>query len=163
MSLFQRDQIDAARRRFWLKVDQSAGSAGCWPWTGNMHEGGYGVFHVAKVHGTDHVTGAHRAAWELERGPIPDGLHVLHRCDNRPCVNPTHLFLGTNADNIADREAKGRGKRVCGEAHPRAKLTRAAADEIRGSVESMGSLARRFGVSREVVKRIKRGTAWKAS
>jgi len=89
--------------RFWAKV---AKSDGCWLWTGARASNGYGSFRFAD---RPCATAAHRAAWELACGPIPHGMHVLHRCDNPPCVNPAHLFLGTHLENVRDREAKGRG------------------------------------------------------
>lgn len=77
---------------------------GCWDWSGYKQPEGYGTFPHAKT------WYAHRVSWELHNGPIPDGMHVLHTCDNPPCSNPAHLFLGTVADNMADRKAKGRNR-----------------------------------------------------
>lgn len=89
--------------RFWDKVCFGQPDA-CWEWAGaRKGSQGYGEFGVNRMPAT-----AHRVAWELTHGPIPDGLFVLHRCDNPPCCNPAHLFLGTHQDNMADRDAKGR-------------------------------------------------------
>jgi hypothetical protein len=92
--------------RFWEKVDQRADDV-CWLWNGRArHWAGYGMFHV----GNDRAEQAHRVAYALAIGPIPSGLGVLHRCDNPPCCNPSHLFLGTQADNLKDMWAKGRAR-----------------------------------------------------
>lgn len=79
---------------------------GCWEWLGARANGGYGLFAVQNPR---RIT-AHRYSWELHNGPIPAGMHVLHHCDNPPCVNPAHLFLGTASDNMRDMLAKGRGR-----------------------------------------------------
>lgn len=92
--------------RFWSHVDRSAGPEGCWPWTACKTIHGYGW---TRTGGIGHS--AHRVAYTIANGPIPDGLVVCHRCDNRPCCNPAHLWLGTSADNAADCSAKGRTAR----------------------------------------------------
>jgi hypothetical protein len=94
--------------RFWEKVDKPGGADACWLWTGTPDVNGYG-----KLWWFDHTNKgkfAHRISWELHNGPIPDGLFVLHSCDNPPCVNPKHLFLGTQLDNMRDMVAKGRDR-----------------------------------------------------
>ena len=96
--------------RFWEKVDRSGGPDACWPWTASTCGGGYGQFRLA---GRPQL--AHRVAYEQLVGPIPNGRHVLHRCDTPLCVNPAHLFLGTHTDNMADMTIKGRQSR--GEKH----------------------------------------------
>jgi hypothetical protein len=85
---------------FWFYVEKGSD---CWIWIGGRD------FRVGKHYGRYRGRAAHRVAWELTRGPIPEGLQVLHRCDNPPCVKPSHLFLGTNQDNIRDMIGKGRG------------------------------------------------------
>lgn len=88
--------------RFWDGVDKQPGD-GCWEWTGHCNDGGYG-----RVTRQTEDRLAHRYAWELENGPIPDGMFVCHHCDNPPCVRPDHLFLGTHTDNMRDAQRKGR-------------------------------------------------------
>lgn len=85
---------------------------GCWEWYGALNNYGYGSIRVNKIR-----VGAHRASYEVFVGPIPKGLQVLHKCDNPSCVNPSHLFLGTQADNVYDMVSKGRN--IQGETHPR--------------------------------------------
>ncbi len=131
--------------RFWAKVVKAEG--GCWLWTGST-KGGYGVV----TFGRRKRIPAHRVSWELTRGPIPDGLCVLHNCpggDNPRCVNPDHLFVGTRGDNNADREAKGRGKvRLIdnrGERNGQAVLTPAVVKMIRSDAAQGVSPARLAG------------------
>jgi hypothetical protein len=148
------------RERFdekWMAEPMS----GCWLWTGALRQNGYAVISVA-----NRQTLAHRVSWELHRGPIDGGLCVLHHCDNPPCVNPGHLFLGTIADNNADKTAKGRvrtGERPRGEHHKRSKLTVSAVQEMRrrsNDGESQRSLARSFSVSQGNVSLVVNGAAW---
>lgn len=132
-------------------------NSGCWLWLMSCNTHGYGNAAFRK-----RLTVAHRISWELHIGPIPEGLHVLHKCDVRACVNPDHLFLGTNADNIADRDRKGRGRQPRGEQSGMAKLTEAQVREIRaGSGESQTAMAARFGVTPGLVCKIANNRCWR--
>ena len=113
------------RDKFWSRVDIRS-SLDCWEWQAGKTRKGYGDFYAGIRNGKPLYLRAHRVSWELVNGEIPEGLHVLHHCDNPPCVNPAHLWLGSNADNVADKMAKGRhngGGPGKGVKHHFAKLT----------------------------------------
>lgn len=93
-------------QRFWAKVDKR-GSDECWEWTGARLRS-RGELWYGQVHRGGVTAYAHRVAWELANGPVPDGLHVRHKCDNPACVNPAHLEVGTHQDNVNDMVARGR-------------------------------------------------------
>ena len=129
---------------------------GCWLWTGWVRPSGHGGF---RLDGKD--VGAHRASYLLHNGPIPDGLHVCHHCDNPPCVNPTHLFLGTHADNMADMGRKGRIP--SGEKHHASKLTWHAVREIRQAHRDgarQSDLAVLYGVTHATMQDVLRHRSW---
>jgi hypothetical protein len=154
----ERQRRSAARtmRRFWAKVDRREEDQ-CWRWVGSTSITGYG-----RLSFSGGCKQAHRVAWHLTHGPVPDGLCVLHRCDNPPCVNPAHLFLGTHLDNVRDCFAKGRGRPPHSERHNKAKLTLAAVAVIRSSPhESSQSLAHRFGVTTRTIWLVRSGRTWR--
>ena len=126
---------------------------GCWLWTGRLTKKGYGT-----IWGSGGNLHAHRASFMLYKGEIPDGLHVLHTCDVRNCVNPDHLFLGTNLDNIKDKVLKNRTYR--GENHYRSKLTESILRDIRFS-KSVNALANRFGVHKSTISAVRSLRLWK--
>lgn len=143
----------------------------CWDWTASIASTGYGQFNLGGK-----ITRAHRVSYMLHKGPITDGLWVLHKCDVRSCVNPDHLFLGTHHDNDMDREAKGRGRNggnlhiTIGEKHGQHKLTEPEVKAIRQAYipgfnsASRGNslaLAKEYGVSRTQILRIVTKQAWK--
>lgn len=139
--------------RLWRRVVKTDT---CWLWTGCRSKQGYGS--IGDEGGQPE--GAHRVAYRITYGPIPAGLCVLHRCDNPPCCNPAHLFLGTNTDNVADREAKGRQLyRKPGEANGRAKLTAEQVKTIHADTRKQDDIAAAYGISQSTVHRIKARTA----
>jgi hypothetical protein len=127
-------------------------NGGCWLWTGGIQRRGYGAFYLGR-----HMA-AHRASYELHKGPIPSGLSVLHKCDTPGCVNPDHLRVGTHKDNMADMATKGRASQS--QAH----LTRRQA-EIAFWLEAHGAgptfVARRYGVTRSAIIAIRTGKSWR--
>lgn len=145
--------------RFWSKVTVGDRSE-CWEWRGARLASGYGEF---SVNGKNHR--AHRIAYQLSVGDISDGLHICHSCDNPGCVNPAHLWEGTPADNIADRDAKGRNRAPRGSERPNSILTEDAVRDIRlryatGRV-TQKQLASEHGVDTTTVTRIISGQNWK--
>lgn len=145
-------------KRFMEKVSPCP-ITGCWWWTASMNTHGYG-----KMGLEGHSLGAHRVAYELFKGPIEDPtLCVCHRCDQRACVNPDHLFLGTVADNIHDMVAKRRYRPRRGENAPGAKLTEVDVRAIRAMHAdgvSNVAIAARFGLNKNTPSRIIRGLRW---
>jgi hypothetical protein len=148
--------------RLWSKCDMSGGPDSCWLWTANKDGVGYGAIHVI-----DRMKKAHRISYELSVGPIPNDMHVCHRCDTPSCINPAHLFLGTRSDNMRDCEQKGRRTHGKGEQNHASKLTR---DEVRfirdhyrprDRTYGGAALARRFGVNPSAVLAIVHRKTWR--
>lgn len=125
--------------------------AGCWEWKGDRDDAGYGCLRLTNRTSVR----THRVAWESARGPVPDGLHVLHRCDNPQCVNPRHLFLGTHQDNDADRDRKGRtanGTRIGSSKLSDEQVGAIRLERAAGATQF--AIARQFGISQSHVSRI---------
>ena len=149
--------VEQASKRFWDRVDRSGGPESCWEWQWAIDSStGYGQFSFR-----GRSIGAHRFAWEATHGPIPKGMAICHTCDNRSCVNPDHLFLGTQADNMRDRNAKGR--QLQGTRHHQAKLTEDDVREIRALRRSLTlkEIARRFNITESSVSNIVRHQTWR--
>ena len=159
-----------AEQRFWEKVDKTSSPRGCWLWTKGD---GYGVFWAEGK-----CVSAHRFSWLIHFGQVPDRLDVLHTCDTPACVNPQHLWLGTNADNVADMLSKGRqaaGDKssarlhpeslLRGTEHPNAKLNDEQVRFIRaaytGSNRTQQSLANEFGVNQTIISDVILKRTWK--
>jgi hypothetical protein len=128
--------------------------SGCWEWTGTCSSGGYGTI---KNHYSTQL--AHRTSWEIHFGPIATGMQVCHRCDNRRCVNPSHLFLGDAFANMGDAASKGR--MPSGANHKNSKLTWDQVAEIRASKDDARVIAKRLGVSFSAVYRARRGDTYR--
>jgi HNH endonuclease len=136
---------------------------GCWEWVGGK-KNGYGSFESNGIQMKARKSGkrgAHQVSYEAYKGEIPQGLVVRHTCDNPCCVNPDHLILGTQADNVADRESRGRRKGINGEMIGTSKLTAAQVSEIRASELSYAQLALMFCVDKSTIGLIKTGKSWR--
>ena len=131
-------------------------NSGCWLWAAFIRPDGYGcIKHSRKT------IMAHRAAWIVYYGEIPNGMNVLHKCDVRCCVNPDHLWLGTDRDNVVDMEAKGRGVRIFGSRHVNSKLTEAQVSAIRDDCRAYTIIAGEYGISPQTVCKIKVRRTWR--
>lgn len=149
--------------RFWEKVDIGSEDE-CWMWQAFCHPKGYGKFKMGKS-----MPNAQRVSWFLSYGEIPDGLFVLHKCDNRACVNPKHLFLGTNDDNMKDmarknRSTKGKAFHI-GDDHPLSKLSSKKVKDIRKMYASgkftYFDLAKKYGVAFQTIGNVITRKRWK--
>jgi len=146
---------------FWTKVNKDTES-GCWEWVKGITPKGYGQFHI-----NSHPRKAHRVSWEIHNGPIPnDSVYpftkcVLHKCDNRKCVNPDHLFLGTIKDNAHDAVSKGRN--IHGEAQPTSKLTESDVRTIRmlHPETPLSKLAEMFPVCKRTISLLISRETWR--
>lgn len=151
----KKNSVGQPELHFWKRVDKENGPVHpvhgkCWIWVGCLYKGsGYGQFRNMR---------AHRFSYSMCCGVVPDGLFVLHKCDNPPCVNPSHLFIGTPLDNMTDKMVKGRWdggtKSPCnGEENGRAKLTQEDVDEIRSLAEKNKAPFSRY-VTRQFLERM---------
>lgn len=134
--------------------------SGCWIWTG-FTRAGYGRMAIgSRIDGSNSCIDAHRASYMAFIGEIPEGMHVLHKCDTTSCVNPSHLFIGTHDDNMKDKVKKGRQPIWRGVNSGSAKLTECQIFEIRDSTEPLSVLAEKYNTSKTNVSDIRRRRTW---
>lgn len=143
---------DAVRARFFAKV-AARDKGGCEVWLAHLNADGYGQFWI-----DGSMQRAHRVAWVIANGAIPEGLQVLHRCDIRRCVNPEHVFLGTHSTNVRDMVDKNRQPK--GEHNGGAKLTEGQVVAIRYDPRAQRAIAADYGVAQVTISSIKRGQKW---
>lgn len=158
--------MKTVEERFWSKVDKVSSrvkykGTRCWVWTACKHERGYGLFRIKSK-----KEYAHRISYEMAYGPITDSLYVCHHCDNPPCVNSEHLFLGTQKDNMKDASNKKRviGSKCSmnkGSENNQAKLTETQVVSIIKDTRIHRKIAKDYKVNRSTISFIKRGDTWK--
>lgn len=156
-------------------IAEKSGPTSCWEWPLSRHPLGYGQVYVSGL-----SQRAHRAAWELLVETIPTGMYICHRCDNPPCINPSHLYVGTQVENMRDMRERGRttaarypevarengrivgtkNTHARGASNPGAKLSPQQVDEIRRDNRRTKELVSAYGVNRSTVQRIRNGSLW---
>ena len=148
-----RPRIPIAQKleQYSIKIPES----GCWIWIGSINNHGYGRL----TFGADRVIGAHRASYEHKYGDIPDHMFALHHCDVKCCVNPDHIFLGTQQENMADKVCKNR--QANGVKHGMSKLTEEQAREAKFGNSKPTELAKKFNCSATIIRQIRGGMYWK--
>ena len=137
----------------------------CWEWTGATYNG-YGKTTIgSRIDNSRKTITVHRLSYELNNGTIPQGMFVCHKCDNRKCINPDHLFVGTRQDNVDDRESKNRNIVKTGESNPTSKLTQKIVKNCRWENAFQGvsvySLAKKYGVNKKTMQNAVKGVTWK--
>lgn len=156
IAAFVQDQ--QSLQRFWSRTTEEP--SGCIVWRGASTFSGYGLVSTGTRNSNVY---AHRISWWATNGPIPSGMLVCHTCDNPPCVNPEHLWLGTDFDNAMDKVRKGRSNTPVGEQSGKARLTRATVIAVRENIDAMSTaeLARAIGVAASTVSMAQRGLSWR--
>lgn len=151
---FHKETIEHMLERKSIRIPWS----GCQIWMGCVSSKGYGWVGIFK---TNKRMTVHRLSWILKNGSIPDGMHVLHKCDVPSCINPDHLFLGTNNDNVADRVRKGRSGSPKGENCHKARLTTEQVIAIRADTRRNYEIALSYGVDQCTISHVKLRRSWK--
>jgi hypothetical protein len=142
--------------RFWAKVKVIEDDDSCWEWQASTYPNGYGIFNEGES-----ILGAHIFSYKIHKGLVPSGMLVCHTCDNKLCVRPKHLFLGTHQQNTDDMVRKGRQKNPRGEQVGQAKLTAEIVRKIRSSNDGPNVEAKKWGITRGQVYRIRSRKQWK--
>lgn len=155
---YRHRDIDTLKARFWRDIDKRSPSE-CWEWKGGRDTSGYGHF----KHGNE-IHRIHRLSYQLHHGEIPEGMHILHSCDNKICGNPAHLRVGTNAENMREKAERGLCNPVIGEANFQARLNADKVRQIRSLYQSgytYDKLGVMFGVSKQTCASIVKRKTWK--
>jgi hypothetical protein len=156
MGIAARSLLDRLREKYRVNP-----ATGCWEWTASLKRNGYGQIGVRTPKPT--MLDAHRASWIAHRGPIPRKMQVLHTCDVKACVNPDHLWLGTQKDNVRDMFDKGRSnpRALKGEEHYAARFTWEQIEAIRADQRTQVAIATDYGVRQGYISKIKRNQKWR--